>query len=290
MNTQEYFKRITSVFRPEILQRMVVMIVGLGSGGSQVAKELGRLGVILYLVERLGETIQEHNIVRHVLGYASLGKLKLAEMVAFLKNLNPSVEVNTAEIDVVAEKERFATFVAQVRPHLILPCVDNEQAKHAINEIAVSVGVPTVGAGVYDGGIGGEIYVTRSRQACYACIAHELKLEGQTPNKPSNIDYNSLDLEEVRSTCALNIDITQIALIQTRIALGLLTEREVDISGIPREVNLCVFANRPIPRAIDRPLHCNFHVIPRNPDCLVCGDSPENAEVEASEILDSLSR
>jgi molybdopterin/thiamine biosynthesis adenylyltransferase len=290
MNPEAYYRRIRGVLHPEKLGGKKTFVVGLGSGGSRVAIELGRVGVELLLIELPGECIQEHNIVRYPLGYEFLGEPKNRAVARHIATLNPSTKVTVDDLDVSAEKEKFAGLVAKVKPDLVIVCVDNEQAKHAVNEVAVRIGVGQVGAGVYDGGIGGEITIARPTSACYACIADHLQLARQTPRTERNIDYNNLNASEIRSTCALNLDIEQIALIQARIALHLLLDGEPDLTGIPDEINLCVFCNRTVPNdpVLGRPLHCEFFHIPRNPDCLVCGASSPDVEAEAHRILKSL--
>jgi hypothetical protein len=102
--------------------------------------------------------------------------------------------------------------VRRSKPNLIVVATDNAQSRHAIDAVAVRQGIPTIGAGVYDGGIGGEVYLTRPGAACYGCLAAAMNLEKVPAPKPGNLDYNNLNLDEVRSTCALNLDIEQIAL------------------------------------------------------------------------------
>jgi len=288
MNQTEFYKRVETVFRPESLRRKCAVVVGAGSGGSRVAAELGRLGVRLLLIDRPGERLEEHNIVRHVLGYDSLGKLKVRELVRHILNFNPATEIKWAELDVVAQAEEFLKLIERTRPDLLLACTDNEQSKHVVDAAALRFGLPTVGAGVYDGGIGGEVYLTRPGVACYGCIAAQLQLDRRTPEKSVNIDYNHLDLDEIRSTSALNLDISQIALIHARVALNLLLSGEADLLGLPAEVNLIVFANRLVPGHFERPLHPEFFHIERQPGCLVCGHRDSNADSEAEHILASL--
>jgi len=191
-------------------------------------------------------------------------------------------------LDVTADQAEFQRLVERVCPDLLLACTDNQPSKHVINEVAVRLGIPVVGAGVYDGGIAGEVYATRPGAACYGCITAELQLKDSAPNKPLQIDYNNLDLDEIRSTSALNLDISQIALIHARVALNLLLSGEVELLGLPPEVNLIVFANRRVPGHFERPLHGDFFHIKNHPDCLVCGSPAQNVNAEAERILASL--
>jgi hypothetical protein len=98
---------------------------------------------------------------------------------------------------------------------------------------------------------------------------------------------NSLDQDEIHSTCALSLDIEQIALVQARVALSVLLPKQSDLLGIPREANLLVLSNRRVPGVFERPLHCDFYSIPKNPSCLVCGAHRTDPS-EADRILRSL--
>lgn len=209
-------------------------------------------------------------------------------MARHIKNLNPSAIVQVADIDVALNTEPWVELVKEWRPDLIVECTDNDLAKHAVNEVAVQFRIPTVGAGVLDGGIGGEIYRTRPGEACYSCLVAQFPRRGQVAQKRGKIDYNDLDVEEFRSTPALNIDIALIAFIHARIALGLLSETVAKASGVPDEANIWVFANCAAEGIFPRPLHCEFYRIPRLPDCLVCGRQPEHTIQEARQILGEL--
>jgi molybdopterin/thiamine biosynthesis adenylyltransferase len=310
MNRREYYKRANGLIDPAHLQSRRVAVVGVGSGGSRVAAELGRLGVSLLLIERPGERLQEHNLIRHLLDYRSLGKLKLAETARYLRFLNPSTRVKTSALDVVGQRDQCAQLLQRWKPDLLAVCTDNEPSKHAINEVAVRLRLIQCGAGVYDGGIGGEVYWSQPGGACYGCIAAQLHPERQslptTANIPEadesdtlagedpqqgNVDVEAYSgrSEEGRSTCALNLDIQQIALLHARICVDLILEEHAGKIGIPADANLCVFANRVVAGTFDQPWQAMFHHLPRREDCLCCGATPKGIEAAAAEILRSLS-
>lgn len=285
MNQKEFYRSIAGIIEPEQLLFKRAVVIGLGSGGARVAAELGRLGIQLLLVERPGEVLEEHNIVRHLLGYHSLGKPKLEEMLRYLANLNPSAHHQGCALDVVKDAGVLESRLQSWRPDLLAVCTDNEQSKHAINELAVRLGIPQVGGGVYDGGIGGEVYRVIPGQACYGCIAAQLQLQRQTPQPPAPVDYNHFDPDEVPTTPALSLDIEQITILQSRMCLELLLGDRGNLTGLPPDVNLWVFANRVVPGTFKRPLHAEFFRVPRQEDCLVCGSVKGNVETEAERIL-----
>lgn len=185
----EFYKRTRDLIPYETLGAKTALVVGLGSGGSRVAVSLGRLGVQLILVERPGERLQLHNVVRHALGSNALGKLKVAEMARLISRLNPDVRTECHQMDVTMQTQAFGDLVKRRRPNLILVCTDNEQSKHVIDKVAVQYKIQTCGAGVYDGGVGGEVYRTAPGTACYGCIADFLHLRRETPTVVPQLDY-----------------------------------------------------------------------------------------------------
>ena len=288
MNQEVFYKRVAPLLNTPMLRTRRVVVIGVGSGGCRVAAEMGRLGVRLLLVDRPGERVEEHNIVRHLLGYQSLGKSKVAEMARYIQNLNPASHITPCALDVVQEEARLGRLLGRWRPNLVAVCTDNEASKHAINRVALQLRMPQIGGAVYDGGIGGEIYRVRPGQACYGCIADHLQLRPLHTEIPGSIDYSNPAAAEAPSTCALNLDIEQIALIQCRLALGELLDPTTDFTGLPSKINLCVFANRVVPGVFSRPLHTEFFHVPRRKDCLECGETQGNVEAEADRILSAL--
>ncbi|HTL57460.1 MAG TPA: ThiF family adenylyltransferase [Candidatus Limnocylindrales bacterium] len=287
MNRRKFYQRISGLIDPQQLCSKKIAIVGLGSGGSRVAAELGRMGVQLLLVERPHEKLEEHNIVRHLLGYSSLGRSKLTETAHYLAEVNPGLYPCCHALDVVEQPASFTRLLTEQRPDVIAVCTDNEASKHVINEVALRLGIPQIGAGVYDGGIGGEIYIVVPGRACYGCIADHLQLERYSPPRPPGAGYDGNE-PPTPAVSALNLDIEQIALLQSRFLLELLFAGQSTFLGFNIEFNLCVFANRLVPGTFERPLHADFFSIPRRENCLECGGAPKDVDEEAEKILTRL--
>jgi len=214
----------------------------------------------------------------------------LTEMSRWLIELNPAVRVSSRALDVVEQKHDFKRLLGRWRPDAIAVCTDNEQSKHAINQVALPMAVPQVGAGVYDGGIGGEVYKVVLGQACYGCIADHLQLGRFNPPVKAPANYNTLTADDPPAISALNLDIEQIAILQCRMLLEVLLGKNVHLSGLEPGINLWVFANRLVPGTFARPLRAEFFKIPQRQDCLYCGAPVRNIEEQAKRILDQLTR
>ena len=281
MDRKELFKRTEAILKPEMSRGEVWAILGVGSGGARVAEEAARFGVgTIVLVDRPDERLEEHNVIRHVLGYRDLGRLKVEALRDHILNINPECVVETVSLDVVKDRRRLAGILRKsTQVHL---CTDNEQSKHLVNEEAVKVGATMIFAGVFDGGCGGEVGRVTGSGACYACMATYLNRSGKFDEQqaPETFDYTNPDGPE-KSTAALNLDIAQITLIQARV--GLLTmlgrhDQDADLKG-----NYILFGNRAVEGLFPRMLSSDIWEIPRDSGCLVCGTSDmSDADVDAA--------
>ena len=288
MDREELFKRTKGILHPDVAREEVFLFLGVGSGGARVAEEAIRFGIgTILLADLPNERMEEHNIIRHPLGYSSLGRLKVEALRERLLDINPECKVETYGLDVAKdsdELEALATRATQI--HM---CTDNEPSKHSVNQVCVRLGIPMFFGAVFDGGCGGEAGRIIPGGACYACIASFLNRSGRfDENKVENFDYTNPNQDQYRSTPALNIDIAQITLIQAR--LGLLTMlAKTDPSSNPQG-NYVLFANRAEGELFPRMLWNDIWEIPRDPACMICGNGmaeETDIEAEAARILDS---
>lgn len=281
MNCNELFKRTEAILKPEVCREEVWAFIGVGSGGGRGAEEAARFGIgTVVLVDRPGEKLEEHNIIRHVLGYRDLGRLKVDALRDHILNINPACVVESVSLDVVEDRQRLGDIVRRcTQVHL---CTDNERSKHAVNEEAVKAGATLVFAGVFDGGCGGEVGRVVNGGACYACMAAFLNRSGRFDEQqtPETFDYTNPNGPE-KSTAALNLDIAQISLIQARVGLLTMLARHdpaEDFNG-----NYVLFGNRAVEGLFSRMLSSDIWGIPRDPACLICGKGGMSAaEVDAA--------
>ncbi len=285
MNRDELFKRTAAILRPEIAREEVWAFIGVGSGGARVAEEAARFGVgTIILVDRPGEKLEEHNVIRHVLGYRDVGRPKIEAQRDHLLNINPECNVELVPFDVVQDRHSLAEIIA--RSTQVHDCTDNQRSKHVINEEVVQLDGTLIFAGVFDGGCGGEVGRVTKGEACYACISAYLNRSGQFDEQcaEETFDYTNPDGAE-KSTAALNLDIAQIALIHARV--GLLTmlgrhDEAADFQG-----NYILFGNRPVEGLFPRMLASDIWQVPRDPGCLICG-KPDVADVDVDAAAEAI--
>lgn len=281
MKQHTRFQAIERIVPLDYLASKCILVVGVGSGGSMVAEYLARLGFgWLILLERFGESIEEHNVIRHILGYPWLGRPKIEGVKARIREINPACQVEMIEADVVIDSARVARLISGC-DHIAC-CVDNEPAKQSTNEIALILRISATFGGVYENGIGGEVFLYRPGGGCYACFSRQAQRGIPVPGeeRPA-VDYLSLETLEADVFPATGLDVSQIALIQARVALMTILEAVAPDQALPG--NFVLFGNRPYEDIFPRVFHNEIRQIELRPECLVCGAPVEEGADIASE-------
>ncbi len=247
-----------------LLARRRVAIVGLGSGGGAVALFLAMSGVQRFtLVD--DDRLEAGNLLRHVADRRYLGQAKVTAVAELLRQRNPQVEVETVDGRIEQHPKALNGI------DLLVAAVDNEPARHALNEAALARKLPAVYAGVYERGVGGDVALLRAGvDACYACWAAELRDEEAPEDQP---DYGMLGPGgTLAAEPGLWLHVTRVAAAQAQLALNELLRGCPAHEQLPG--NTVILANRGleiIEGQMTLPQGAIWATIERKPDCLVCG-------------------
>lgn len=271
------FSRIERLFDVKAFESLWVLIAGCGSGGGQVAMQLAMSGVRKFILADK-DNLEVENVIRHVCGMRYLGWRKTAALADVLSDRNPQVEVKEFDTDLMT----WPKLVKEVeRASVVVVGTDNEPSRYRLNEICVETATPFTVGRVFTRGIGGEVYSYRpGTGGCLACL--ELLLErSKYRNGVREIDLVSdeerqrvydLEIEEIKDSPGLSIDIGFIAAFHTRFTLDALGEEAASRPKFmtPIEHNYLVWGNRAV-----RPFSKNFELqrmqlLPQD-GCLVCG-------------------
>lgn len=247
-----------------LLARRRVAIVGLGSGGGAAALFLAMSGVQRFVLVD-DDRLEEGNLLRHVADRRYLGQAKVSAVADLLRQRNPQVQVDA----LVGRFEQHPAALEDV--DLLVVAVDNEPARHALNEAALKRGLSAVYAGVYERAVGGDVALLRAGvDACYACWAAELRDEEAPQDQP---DYGMLGPEgTLAAEPGLWLHVTRVAAAQAQLALNELLRGSPAHEPLPG--NTVLLANRALEIIEGQrtlPQGAVWASIERKPDCLVCG-------------------
>ena len=277
MRRDQLFARIEPLFDIGAFHENRVLIAGCGSGGGQVAQHLAMSGVRKFSLVDNDEFAVE-NLIRHVCGRRHLGWRKTSALADVLRDRNPDVEVREFDEDVLAWRGLSGEID---RASVVVLATDNEPSRYRLNELCVATATPFTVGRVFTRGIGGEVYAYRPEGGgCLACLEGFLE---RTPFRDGvrEIDLVSeeerqkvydLEIEEIKDSPGLSVDIAFIAAFHARFtldALGNAAESRPKYM-VPITENYVVWGNRPV-----SPFSKNFQLqrITLSPQdgCMVCG-------------------
>lgn len=269
----ETWDRVERLIGAENLKRLNeahVAVIGVGSGGGFVALSLAMSGVGRFTLIDM-EVLEPGNLVRHVADSRYLGVNKAEAVADLIRQRNPDAKVRVIQGDVTEHVE------ALDGANLMIVGVDGEGTKYKLNELALARNLPTIYAGVYARGEGGDVCVIRPYDGpCYACWAAELR-EGINTGPVEELDYGQIgESGTLKGEPGLWVHVTRVAAAQTDIALTLLLP---DLRP-PLPANTLVMANAALEiiEGQTTPPHGALWVnIARDPNCLVCGDRLQSA-------------
>ena len=277
MTTKGLFARVEPLFNVEAFRDLWVLIAGCGSGGSQVALQLVMSGVRKFILVDM-DKLEIENVIRHVCGLRYVGWRKTAALAEVLRDRNPEVEIRTFDKDVL-EWPDLENEIAQ--SSVVVIGTDNEPSRYRLNEVCVKTGTPFTVGRVFTRGIGGEVYAYRNGSAgCLACLEGLLERtrfregvrEIDLATEEERQKVYDLEIEEIKDSPGLAVDIGFIAAFHTRLTLDALGDAAENRPKFltPLEQNYFVWGNRTV-----APFSKNFELqrmsLRPQEGCMVCG-------------------
>lgn len=275
--TDKLFVRINSLFNVQAFRDLWVMIAGCGSGGGQVALQLAMSGVRRFmLVDR--DELEIENVIRHVCGLRYCGWRKTEALADVIRDRNPQVEVRMFDKDLLSWDGLSDAVEAS---SAVVIATDNEPSRYRLNAACVETATPFTVGRVFTRGIGGEVYAYRPGQGgCLACLEDVLE-RTQFRDGVREIDLVSdkdrqrvydMEIEEIKDSPGLSVDIAFIAAFHSRLTLDVLGDAAPARPEFmtPIHQNYQIWGNRAI-----HPFSRNFQLQRMNlfpqDGCKVCG-------------------
>ncbi|GLV45023.1 Ubiquitin-like activating enzyme 5 [Carabus blaptoides fortunei] len=169
-------KRMGIVNNYEEIRNYTVAIVGVGGVGSVTAEMLTRCGIGRLLLFDY-DKVELANMNRLFFQPHQSGLSKVQAAAETLQNINPDVDIQTFNYNIITV-ENFDKFTKTINTgnlaggpvNLVLSCVDNFEARYAINVACNELNLKWFESGVSENAVSGHIqFISPGETACFAC-------------------------------------------------------------------------------------------------------------------------
>jgi len=281
--------RHKGILESELLQDSVVTIIGLGTGGIQIALELAKSGVgKFHLIDP--DRLDVGNTCRHQAGISSVGRKKVFVARDLILEKNPKATITIYPIYACEENKETLTSIIRVSD-LVICATDSRQSKLFVNFICVETKKPVIFGGAYRRAYGGNVLRVHPHEtACYHCFVismsdKEVDQEISSEENANEIAYSDIP---VAIEPGLSIDVAPIGIMVSKLAIQELIKHKpstLHILDKDFEANWYFWINRPEPKtkyASFPPLSESYDemtilrwyavTLSKDPNCPTCGD------------------
>lgn len=306
---ENLFSRSKGILEVGILKRKRVMIVGLGSFGSQIAIELAKAGVGSFALLDF-DRVELHNLSRHTATVHDLGRLKTNVIEEAILGKNPYAKVDKYPVNI---NENLPLLYDEVeKADLIICATDNNSSRFNLSKALVEKGKPGIFGRAITRAEGGDVFRYRPGGPCYCCLVGEgdLREEEITDVASARRDgriaaYVSPEDADAMVQVGLSSDIEPICNMMVKLSLVELSRgEESGISSLEDEFvyDYYMWANRrerhfanwkALPNAGRYPTILRWYGarIEKEADCPICSnsyclDKDDDSTVEGLENID----
>ena len=164
---ENLYSRSKGLIEVGILEGKRVLIIGLGSFGSQIAIELAKSGVGHFALMDF-DRVELHNLVRHTAYLNDLGRLKTDFIKDCILGKNPYAEVDLFPINI---NEHLDILDAEIKKaDLVICATDNNQSRYNISEALVKNQTVGIFGRAITRAEGGDVFRYRPGGPCYVCM------------------------------------------------------------------------------------------------------------------------
>lgn len=289
---QELYSRSKGILEINILEKKRVMIVGLGSFGSQIAIELAKAGVGEFALFDF-DRVELHNLARHTATTKDLGRLKTDVIEESIKGKNPYAIVHKNPININDYLDLMESEVG--KSDLIICATDNNESRFNLSAVLVHQKKVGIFGRAVTRAEGGDVFRYRPDGPCYCCLLGN-QWFGQAEEEITNVvsarregriaAYVSEQDADAMVQVGLSADIEPICNMMIKIALMELSRGvESGISCLEEELvyDYYMWANRrerrhanwaPMPGAGAKPTIMRWYGahIPKDENCSLCSE------------------
>ena len=243
--------RRAGLLETDLLVGRSVTVIGLGTGGVQIALELAKAGVGNFsLVDP--DRLEIGNISRHQAGISFVGRRKVFAARDLIRESNPAAKVDVYPIRAEASNEQQLRRVI-LGSDLVVCATDNRPSKLFVNGLCVETGITAIFGGAFRRAYGGQILRVRpSASACYHCFVlampdTEADREVSSEDDAAAVAYS---YRPVLVEPGLALDVAPISIMASKLAIQELIRNEdssLHILDKDLDAGWYLWVNRPEP-------------------------------------------
>lgn len=299
----DLYSRSKGILEVNILESKRVMIVGLGSFGSQIAIELAKAGVGSFSLFDF-DRVELHNLARHTCTIKDLGRLKTDAIYDAIIGKNPYAHVDKFPININEDIPLLNEEVAKA--DIVICATDNNSSRFNLSEALVKRQKIGIFGRAVTRAEGGDVFRYVPGGPCYCCLIgagwYDTSAEEIT-NREQLPAYTSPHDAEAMVQVGLSSDIEPICNLMVKLTLMELSRgKESGITCLEDELvyDYYMWANRrerrhanwaPLPEAGNRPTILRWYGarIKKVEDCPLCShhivlDEGEEYESQLDEM------
>lgn len=287
----ELYSRSKGLLETDILETKSVLIIGLGSVGSNIAVELAKSGVGNFTLVDF-DRVELSNISRHICGINELGRFKTFAIRDAILLRNPFSKIITYEQDINQNREQLKQVIEN--SDLVICATDNNRSRFNINELAFELNKTVLYGRALTRAEGGDVFKLKGKiSPCYCCLigengnmlySGEEEISSLKQAEMSLPSYTTAEQKNIAVQVGLSSDILPMCNLIVKLALVELSKGlNSGINSLESELTYDYYfwANRrennylnyePFNNSKGRPSILKWYGanIPKNPDCFLC--------------------
>ena len=303
----ELFSRGKGLLEVGALAGRRVLVVGLGSFGSQIAIELAKSGVGSFSLFDF-DRVELHNLMRHTCTVQDLGRLKTDAIRDAILGKNPYARVDLFPVDVNREPALLEEEVGKA--DLVICATDNNRSRFSLQGALLRRGRPCIFGRAVTRAEGGDVFRYRPGGPCYCCLigngwydarAEEITDEASARRDGRIAAYVSPQDAAAAVQVGLSADIAPICNLMEKLALVELSRgTSSPLAALDAELvhDYYMWANRrerhygnwaPFPAAGPRPTVLRWYGarIARDPGCAFCAEAPGSIALDTGDEFEA---
>lgn len=166
---EDLYSRNKGILELNILEQKRVMIVGLGSFGSQIAIELAKAGVGEFALFDF-DRVELHNLARHTCTTKDLGRLKTDAIYDAIVGKNPYAKVDRFPVNINKNIDNGLLDDEVKKADIIICATDNNQSRFNLSEALVRHQKVGIFGRAITRAEGGDVFRYRPGGPCYCCL------------------------------------------------------------------------------------------------------------------------